>query len=105
MCTALLAFNPQKSIGSKPLPTSIASYCCHFLSFYQFSVLKVCSFLDACCAIGRELAKFMASVQAAVYGTRDATLTGDLFKTILQFKVKEHHRRAGFRDDKDAYLT
>lgn len=47
--------------------------------------------------LGRELAKFMASVQAAVYGTRDATLTPELFSQVLKFKVGEHKRREGFR--------
>lgn len=50
--------------------------------------------------VGRELAKFMASVQAAVYGTRDATLTPELFMQVLKFKIQEHQRRENFRSGK-----
>ncbi|CAD7704763.1 unnamed protein product [Ostreobium quekettii] len=53
---------------------------------------------------GRELAKFMASVQAAVYGTRDATLTADILNKILQFKVREHNKRMGFREKREVYV-
>eukprot|EP00210_Caulerpa_lentillifera_P004067 g3880.t1 len=45
---------------------------------------------------GRELAKFMASLQAAVYGSKRAVLTPELFEQILEFKVKEHLRRMKF---------
>lgn len=47
---------------------------------------------------GRELAKFMASVQAAVYGSRQPILTPELFSQVLEFKVKEHERRSTFKD-------
>lgn len=45
---------------------------------------------------GRELAKFMASVQAAVYGSHEAVLTDDIFKRVLNMKVKEHKKRMTF---------
>jgi len=42
---------------------------------------------------GREIAKLMASVQAAVYGRPDCTLDSQLFKEIVDYKVSEHHQR------------
>lgn len=45
---------------------------------------------------GRELAKFMASLQAAVYGAKKAVLTPELFEQVLEFKVKEHIHRMKF---------
>ncbi|KAL3630270.1 hypothetical protein CASFOL_023254 [Castilleja foliolosa] len=42
---------------------------------------------------GREIAKLMASVQAAVYGRPDCVLDSNLFKEIVDYKVKEHHQR------------
>lgn len=42
---------------------------------------------------GREIAKLMASVQAAVYGKSDCVLDSDLFKEIVDYKVKEHQQR------------
>jgi ATPase family AAA domain-containing protein 3A/B len=42
---------------------------------------------------GREIAKLMASVQAAAYGTADATLTQELFDMVLQLKTKQHTLR------------
>ena len=49
---------------------------------------------------GRELAKCMASVQAAVYGSKQAILTPHLFTQVLDFKVKEHKRRLSFASEK-----
>lgn len=49
---------------------------------------------------GRELAKFMASVQAAVYGSKQPILTPELFAQVLDFKVKEHQRRMQFTESK-----
>jgi len=49
---------------------------------------------------GRELAKFMASVQASVYGAKDAVLTPELFDQVLQFKVAEHERKLRFDEAK-----
>lgn len=43
---------------------------------------------------GREIAKLMASVQAAVYGRPDCVLDSQLFKEIVDYKVAEHHQRA-----------
>ncbi|KAK4416582.1 ATPase family AAA domain-containing protein 3 [Sesamum alatum] len=42
---------------------------------------------------GREIAKLMASVQAAVYGRPDCVLDANLFKEIVDYKVAEHHQR------------
>lgn len=42
---------------------------------------------------GREIAKLMASVQAAVYGRPDCALDSELFKEIVDYKVSEHHQR------------
>ena len=35
-------------------------------------------------------------LQAAVYGSRDATLTPELFKHVLHMKLREHEQRKGF---------
>uniref|UniRef100_A0A383WCV6 AAA+ ATPase domain-containing protein n=1 Tax=Tetradesmus obliquus TaxID=3088 RepID=A0A383WCV6_TETOB len=45
---------------------------------------------------GREIAKFMASVQAAVYGSAQAVLTPEIFKRVLQAKLQEHAARKSF---------
>lgn len=42
---------------------------------------------------GREIAKLMASVQAAVYGRPDCILDPQLFTEIVEYKVAEHHQR------------
>ncbi|XP_071913515.1 uncharacterized protein [Coffea arabica] len=42
---------------------------------------------------GREIAKLMASVQAAVYGRPDCVLDSQLFKEMVNYKVAEHHQR------------
>lgn len=42
---------------------------------------------------GREIAKLMASVQAAVYGRPDCALDSKLFREIVDYKVVEHHQR------------
>lgn len=42
---------------------------------------------------GREIAKLMASVQAAVYGSPDCVLDAQLFMEIVDYKVSEHHQR------------
>ncbi|KAJ9147074.1 hypothetical protein P3X46_029277 [Hevea brasiliensis] len=42
---------------------------------------------------GREIAKLMASVQAAVYGRPDCVLDSQLFREVVDFKVAEHHQR------------
>lgn len=44
---------------------------------------------------GRELAKLMASCQAAAYGTADAVLTDSLFRNVLELKLKQHRMRQG----------
>ncbi|KAG6429415.1 hypothetical protein SASPL_107466 [Salvia splendens] len=42
---------------------------------------------------GREIAKLMASVQAAVYGSQKCVLDSDLFREVVDYKVAEHHQR------------
>ncbi|WCJ24923.1 AAA-type ATPase family protein [Euphorbia peplus] len=42
---------------------------------------------------GREIAKLMASVQAAVYGQPDCILDSQLFMEVVDYKVAEHHQR------------
>ena len=42
---------------------------------------------------GREIAKLMASVQAAVYGRPDCVLDSQLLKEVVDYKVAEHHQR------------
>jgi ATPase family AAA domain-containing protein 3A/B len=46
---------------------------------------------------GREIAKFIASVQAAVYGSHEAQLTAQMFESVLQHKLQEHKQREAFR--------
>ncbi|XP_077234907.1 uncharacterized protein LOC143877057 [Tasmannia lanceolata] len=42
---------------------------------------------------GREIAKLMASVQAAVYGSKDCELDASLFREVVDYKVAEHQQR------------
>ncbi|KAL9241646.1 hypothetical protein vseg_015733 [Gypsophila vaccaria] len=42
---------------------------------------------------GREIAKLVASIQAAVYGRPDCSLDNELFQEIVDYKVSEHHQR------------
>lgn len=42
---------------------------------------------------GREIAKLMASIQAAVYGSPDCVLDPKLFMEIVDYKVAEHQQR------------
>ncbi|KAJ1280393.1 hypothetical protein BS78_04G229300 [Paspalum vaginatum] len=42
---------------------------------------------------GREIAKMMAGVQAAVYGSKDCELTPGLFREVVDYKVAEHQQR------------
>ncbi|OAY64092.1 ATPase family AAA domain-containing protein 3, partial [Ananas comosus] len=42
---------------------------------------------------GREIAKLMASVQAAVYGRPDCVLDSQLFREVVDYKVAEHYQR------------
>lgn len=46
---------------------------------------------------GREIAKMVASVQGAVYGSGAPELTLDVLRSVVRFKVGEHAaRRTGF---------
>lgn len=47
---------------------------------------------------GRELAKFMASVQAAVYGSHEPVLTPAIFENVLNLKLMEHKQRTVFAE-------
>ncbi|KAK1327246.1 hypothetical protein QJS10_CPA01g02974 [Acorus calamus] len=42
---------------------------------------------------GREIAKLMAGVQAAVYGSSDCELDPNLFREVVDYKVAEHQQR------------
>ncbi|KAG7555544.1 AAA+ ATPase domain [Arabidopsis suecica] len=42
---------------------------------------------------GREIAKLMASVQAAVYGSANCLLDANLFREVIDYKVAEHQQR------------
>lgn len=42
---------------------------------------------------GREVAKLMAGVQAAVYGSKDCVLDPGLFLEVVDYKVAEHQQR------------
>ncbi|WZZ30818.1 hypothetical protein YC2023_014219 [Brassica napus] len=42
---------------------------------------------------GREIAKLMASVQAAVYGSAECLLDANLFREVIDYKVAEHQQR------------
>ncbi|KAK9732453.1 hypothetical protein RND81_04G001300 [Saponaria officinalis] len=42
---------------------------------------------------GREIAKLMASVQAAVYGSENCVLDPQLFREVVDYKVAEHQQR------------
>ncbi|KAF3432661.1 hypothetical protein FNV43_RR23763 [Rhamnella rubrinervis] len=42
---------------------------------------------------GREIAKLMASVQAAVYGSESCVLDPSLFREVVDYKVAEHQQR------------
>ena len=59
----------------------------------------VCSPAYTCnpCTAGREIAKFLAAVQAAVYGGQQAVLTPAVWDTVLQRKLFEHREREAFR--------
>ncbi|XP_061979675.1 uncharacterized protein LOC133700107 [Populus nigra] len=43
---------------------------------------------------GREIAKLMASVQAAVYGSQNCVLDAALFREVVDYKVAEHQQRS-----------
>ena len=47
---------------------------------------------------GRELAKLMASMQAAVYGSARPLLTHQIWKQVIDRKVREHVQRQAFRE-------
>lgn len=42
---------------------------------------------------GREIAKLMAGVQAAVYGNKECELSPALFREVVDYKVAEHQQR------------
>jgi len=48
---------------------------------------------------GRELAKLMAGVQSACYGSKEGTLTLELLESALKMKLEEHERKATFIED------
>ncbi|KAH7659056.1 ATPase family AAA domain-containing protein 3A/B protein [Dioscorea alata] len=50
---------------------------------------------------GREIAKLLASVQAAVYGSKDCELTPSLFREVVDYKVAEHQQRRKLADTEE----
>ena len=65
----------------------------------KFTEEELATELDAAAAAtdgfsARELAKTMASLGGAVYGTQDGALTAALLKEVVDYKVKEHEQRA-----------
>ncbi len=56
-----------------------------------------CPLLSCCLESGRELAKFMAAVQASVYGSTEAVLTPEIWDAVLRRKLHEHQERRAFR--------
>lgn len=46
---------------------------------------------------GREIAKYMAAVQAAVYGSHEPVLTPEIWQSVLKRKLYEHEERAAFK--------
>lgn len=51
---------------------------------------------------GREIAKLMASVQAAVYGSDDCVLDATLFREVVDYKVAEHQQRKKLAEGQDS---
>ncbi|XP_042058062.1 ATPase family AAA domain-containing protein 3-B-like [Salvia splendens] len=51
---------------------------------------------------GREIAKLMASVQAAVYSSEDCVLDATLFREVVDYKVAEHQQRKKLAEGQDA---
>ncbi|GFH26211.1 AAA domain-containing protein, partial [Haematococcus lacustris] len=49
------------------------------------------------CQCRREIAKFLAAVQAAVYGSAQPLLTAELWDSVLARKLHEHSERKTFR--------
>ncbi|XP_002982368.2 ATPase family AAA domain-containing protein 3-B [Selaginella moellendorffii] len=47
---------------------------------------------------GREIAKLLASVQGAVYGSKDSVLTAEEFRNVVACKVLEHQKRKELAD-------
>ncbi|KAF5841023.1 P-loop containing nucleoside triphosphate hydrolase protein [Dunaliella salina] len=53
---------------------------------------------------GREIAKFMAAVQAAVYGSPQPVLTPQVWDTVLSRKLFEHKEREAFRSEESSIV-
>ncbi len=50
-----------------------------------------------CVCVGREIAKFMAAVQASVYGAAEPVLTPHIWNSVLERKLYEHQERKAFK--------
>ncbi|KAJ9164428.1 hypothetical protein P3X46_024005 [Hevea brasiliensis] len=50
---------------------------------------------------GREIAKLMASIQAAVYGSQNCVLDPSLFREVVDYKVAEHQQRSKLASKSD----
>jgi hypothetical protein len=56
----------------------------------------LCRALSVFASAGRELAKFMTSVQAMAYGSHNAELSSAMFRRMVDSKVTEHGKRRSF---------
>ncbi|KAK4384746.1 ATPase family AAA domain-containing protein 3-B [Sesamum angolense] len=54
---------------------------------------------------GREIAKLMASVQAAVYGSENCALDPTLFREVVDYKVAEHQQRKKLAESEGKVLN
>nr|GEU39394.1 ATPase family AAA domain-containing protein 3-like [Tanacetum cinerariifolium] len=54
---------------------------------------------------GREVAKLMASVQAAVYGSENCVLDTGLFREVIDYKVAEHQQRRKLAGELSAFVS
>ena len=52
---------------------------------------------------GREIAKFMISVQALAYAQQDATITASVLTLLTDAKLQEHELKEKARENSDQY--
>ena len=52
---------------------------------------------------GREIAKFMISVQALAYAQEDATITPEVLELLVEAKLHEHQLKEKARENSDQY--
>lgn len=92
MTSHVLLIHRPRFVLSKPCNSGTRATCAALI------LLDVCA--------GREIAKFMAAVQAAVYGAHEPVLTPEIWGSVLQRKLHEHQERRAFRcaDDSTWHL-